>query len=125
MGVRNSHRKHKFPPVYEHSFQEAVERGEPEQFNASHELNIACAKAITTALAEYYNFGTYCLDTAAASKDVVGKFGLDRTMYVLANTVRHYDWDGRISRASKEWAPSLPMRKGDMVPVILSEATLV
>ena len=30
-----------------------------------------------------------------------GAFGMDRTLYVLANTVRHKDWDGRISHDNK------------------------
>lgn len=94
-------RKRKFPPIYEHSLQDAAGRGELDQFYASQELNIECAKAITAALSEHYNCSTYCLDTAAVSKEVVDKFGLDRTMRVLANTVRHFDYDGRLSRASK------------------------
>ena len=101
-------RKRKFPPIYEHSLQDAAGRGELDQFYATQELNIECAKAITAALSEHYNCSTYCLDTAAASKEVVDKFGLDRTMRVLANTVRHFDYDGRLSRASKEWAHTIP-----------------
>ncbi len=101
-------RGQKFPPIYEHSFQQAKERGEVEYFHASQKLNADCAKAINAALAEHYNYSTYCLDTAAASKEVVGKFGFDRTMHVLANTIRHFDYDGRISRSSKEWAQTIP-----------------
>lgn len=101
-------RGQKFLPIYEHSFQEAVERGETKQYHAAHGLNVDCAEAIKTALAEHYNFQTYCLDTTAASKEIVGKFGFERTMYVLANTIRHNDHDGRISRQNKEWANTVP-----------------
>ena len=97
----------KFPPLYEHTFETAVERGEAELYNASHDLNVECARAITKALSEYYNSHTYCLDTAAASKGIVGKFGFERTMYVLATTVHHYDCDGRISQSNKKWARSV------------------
>lgn len=108
MSVKKSPRNHKFPPIYGHSLQESSDRGELEQFHASQELNVNCAKAITAALAEHYNYSTYCLDAAAACKEVVGKFGFDRMLYVLANTIRHMDFDGRISRHNKEWARTIP-----------------
>ena len=45
-------------------------------------------------------------------KDVLERFGPDRVQYVLANTVRHKEWDGRISRDSKAWASTMPMPEG-------------
>lgn len=101
--IESPHRD-SFPPVYERSFQEAVTRGELEQFVTSRNLNVECAQAIDTALAKNFDTATYDLDTEAASREVVGKFGFDRTMAVLANTVRHYSFDGRFSDASREWA---------------------
>lgn len=98
----------KFPSVYRQSFQEAVERGEVDQFHASRELNSDCAITIKEMLSKYYNYKTYCLDTAAAVKEVVDQFGFDRTIGVLANTIRHFDYDGRISRSNKEWARTIP-----------------
>ena len=41
--------------------------------------------------------------------EVIGAFGMDRTLYVLANTVRHKDWDGRISHDNKAWARTIPV----------------
>ena len=41
--------------------------------------------------------------------EVIGAFGMDRTLHVLAATVRHMDWDGRISRSNKEWAKTVPV----------------
>lgn len=32
-------------------------------------------------------------------------------MYILANTVRQKDWDGRISPSNKDWAKSIPIQK--------------
>lgn len=96
----------KFPPIYENSFETAMECGETEQYNASRDLNVECAKAINKALAEHYSDNR--MDTEAASKDVVGKFGFERTMYVLASTVRHFDYDGRISYKNKKWALTIP-----------------
>ena len=98
----------KFPPVYERPLQEAVKHGELEQFRASHKLNVECAKAIDAALEKHYDYDTYDVNTAAASKEVVAQFGFDRTMAVLANTVRHYNFDGRFSKASREWARTMP-----------------
>ena len=37
------------------------------------------------------------------------QFGYDRMFYVLANTVRQEDWDGRISRDNKAWAKIIPV----------------
>ncbi len=96
----------KFPPIYEQSFETAVELGEAEQYNASHALNVECARAINKALGEHYRDN--CLDTTAASREVVNKFGFERTMYVLASTVRHFDHDGRISYKNKKWALTIP-----------------
>ena len=100
-------KEQKFPPLYGQSFETAVELGEAEQYNASHDLNVECARAINEALGEHYRDN--CLDTAAASKEVVDKFGFERTMYVLASTVRHFDYDGRISYKNKNWALTIPI----------------
>ena len=100
-------KEQKFPPLYGQSFETAVEFGEAEQYNASHDLNVECARAINKALGEHYRDN--CLDTAAASKEVVDKFGFERTMYVLASTVRHFDYDGRISYKNKNWALTIPI----------------
>lgn len=100
-------KEQKFPPLYGQSFETAVEFGEAEQYNASHDLNVECARAINEALGEHYRDN--CLDTAAASKEVVDKFGFERTMYVLASTVRHFDYDGRISYKNKNWALTIPI----------------
>ena len=85
----DSPKKQTFPPVYNHPLHDAVKRGELEQFQISHDLNAACAKAIDAALTKHFDRNTYDLNTEAASREVVEKFGFDRTMAVLANTVRH------------------------------------
>jgi len=98
----------KFPAVYEHSCQQAVERNELKQYRASWQLNTECAKAIDAALTKHYDYDSYCLDTAAASKEVAGQFGMDRMMYVLASTVRFHERDGRFSPENKKWAQTIP-----------------
>lgn len=100
--------EHKFPPVYKHSFKEAVIRGELDQFRASRAVNDECAKAIDAAIEKYFDPITYEWNTGPAADEVVGKFGFDRTMTVLANTVQHYSWDGRFSSDVMEWARTMP-----------------
>ena len=39
----------------------------------------------------------------------MAQFGYERMFYVLANTVRQKDWDGRISRDNKAWAKTIPV----------------
>lgn len=94
-------------PVYKYPGSYARENGELEQYLASNKANIACREAIEKAVNEHYNHNR--LDSKAAVKDVVGKFGYDRTLYVLAVTVRRMDWDGRISNKNKEWARTVPV----------------
>lgn len=88
-------------PVYPYPASYAHEHGELEQYRASHKANIACRDAIDTAIADHYRDNRL---GNGAVKQVVAQFSYDRTLYVLANTVRQKDWDGRISRENKEWA---------------------
>lgn len=93
-------------PVYPYPASYAREHGELEQYRASHRANIDCEVAIENAIAE--NYQNNVLPDAAAQQ-VVDLFGFDRTMFVLANTVREKDHDGRISRDNKEWAKTIPV----------------
>ena len=93
-------------PVYRYPGSYAHEHGELEQYRASRKANIACAAAIDAAISEHYRDN--CLGREAVSQ-VVEQFGYDRTLYVLANTVRHKEHDGRISRDNKTWARTIPI----------------
>lgn len=84
----------------------AYEHGELEQYRASYKANIACKEAIEQAIADHYRDNR--LGTEAVHQ-VLEQFGYDRMFYVLANTVRQKDWDGRISRDNKVWAKSIPV----------------
>lgn len=88
-------------PVYPYPADYAEEHGELEQYRASHKANIACKKAIEAAVREHYHDNL--LDEKGA-QEVIEAFGMERTLYVLANTVREKDWDGRFSHANKSWA---------------------
>ena len=93
-------------PVYPHSGEYAREHGEVKQYRESRKANISCRAAIEDAITKHYRENR--LDDAAV-KEVVDTFGYDRTLYVLAATVQHKEWDGRISRDNKEWARTIPV----------------
>ena len=95
-------------PVYPYPASHAQEHGELEQYWASNKANAACKEAIEAAIREYYHDNR--LDSQAAAQ-VINTFGLDRTLYVLANTVQQKDWDGRISPGNKAWAKTIPIQK--------------
>ena len=40
------------------------------------------------------------------------EYGPDRVEWVLANTLRHLNYDGRFSRSNKEWAGSFAIPEG-------------
>ena len=94
-------------PVYPYPREYAVENDELDKYRLSRKANIACKEAIEQAIGDHYADNS--LNTPAAVKQVVDAFGYDRTMYVLAVTVKHKDWDGRISDSNKQWAASMPV----------------
>ena len=94
-------------PVYPYPREYAVENDELDKYRLSRKASIACKEAIEQAISEHY--ANNSLDTAAAVKQVVDAFGYDRTMYVLAVTVKHKDWDGRISQSNKQLAATMPV----------------
>lgn len=93
-------------PVYKHPATYAREHNELEIYRASHKANITCRDAIDNAIRDNYRNNCLGSDTA---KQVIAEFGFDRTLYVLANTVREKDWDGRIDRKNKDWARTIPV----------------
>lgn len=93
-------------PLYKYPATYARENDELPQYRASHKANIACRDAIDDAIRDHYRDN--CLGHDAA-KQVITEFGFDRTLYVLANTVREKDWDGRIDHRNKDWARTIPV----------------
>ncbi len=93
-------------PIYFHSAAYANEHGELDQYHASHRANVACKEAIERAISDNYRdnrLGPACV------QQVLQQFDPDRIFYVLANTVRQKDYDGRISRDNKAWAQTVPV----------------
>lgn len=97
-------------PVYRRTFAYATAHGEERQYRDSFHANVACKGAIEKAISQHYS--NNCMD-ALAAQQVVHEFGFDRTLYVLANTIQLKDWDGRFSKANKEWAQTIPIASGD------------
>ena len=93
-------------PLYPYPAGHAREHGELEQYCTSRKANIACKGAIEAAISEHYRDNRLGKEAAL---EVIDAFGMDRTLHVLAATVRHMDWDGRISRSNKEWAKTVPV----------------
>ena len=89
-------------PLYPHSASYASQHGEMAQYNLSYQANSACKEAIEQAISAHYAENR--LDTEAAVKDVLEKFGAERVQFILANTIQHKNHDGRISQDNKAWA---------------------
>ena len=93
-------------PVYPYPADHAREQGELDVYRASFRANVSCKDAIEAAIRDNYHDNR--LDTTAVGQ-VAEQFGQERMLYVLAATVRHFDYDGRISRDNKRWANTIPV----------------
>lgn len=76
------------------------------QYNLSYQANSACKEAIEQTISAHYAENR--LDTEAAVKDVLEKFGTERVQFILANTIQRKNYDGRISQDNKAWAKTIP-----------------
>ena len=92
--------------VYPYSGEVAEQEGDLEWYRQSHKLNIACKNEIEGAIARNYENNTL---SDEAVHQVVAQYGLPRTAFVLVNTIREKEWDGRISHDNKAWAKRVPV----------------
>ena len=92
--------------VYPYSGEVAEREGDLEWYRQSHKLNNACKNEIEGAISRNYENNTL---NDEAVHQVVAKFGLPRTAFVLVNTIREKEWDGRISHDNKAWAKRVPV----------------
>ena len=93
-------------PVYYESFQYATENEETSPFWESYNCNRECRHAIEEAIADH--FDGYRLSEKATGT-VLHKYGEERTLYVLANTIQLLRDDGRFSRQNIQWADTIPV----------------
>ena len=91
-------------PIYPHSAAYAREHDELPVYRASYQANVDCSKAIDSAIREHYSDNQL---NSAAVKQVIDRFGFDRTLMVLAATARYKDRDPRISDDNKKWAATI------------------
>lgn len=91
-------------PVYYESFQYATVNDETGPFWESYSCNRDCRHAIEEAIADH--FDGYRLEANAAD-GVLKKYGEERTMYVIANTIQLLQGDGRISQQNNNWAKKI------------------
>lgn len=91
-------------PVYAQSAAYAREHQELDVYRTSHRANVACKEAIEGVISEHYQNNR--LD-AACVQEVVERFGMERTAFILASTVQDKDWDARISPDNKAWAKTV------------------
>ena len=96
-------------PVYQEPYQYAYDNGETGPYWESHSLNRECARAIEESIADH--FDGYTLHHGAPNAVLV-KFGEERTLYVMANSIQLMRDDGRVSRKNIEWADTISIPHG-------------
>lgn len=89
------------PPLYIGSVEDAKQAGEISQWRDSFWANVDCRDRIEAEISK--SFDGWNLDSGCVGR-VVEEFGLERVSYVLANTLRELDHDGRFSANNKEWS---------------------
>lgn len=87
--------------VYDRSREDARELGEIELWRESKKLNAECAGAIEQTIREHFD-GMHLAD--GSEQPVIEQYGFDRTMWVLAATMKYKDYDGRFSADNRKWA---------------------
>ncbi|MCD7819531.1 MAG: DUF3849 domain-containing protein, partial [Lachnospiraceae bacterium] len=92
--------------LYMQSASYAREHGELEQYRQSRNANMDCKRAIEQSI--FDNFDGMHLKSGAV-KPVMEQFGMERTAYILANTIQHKPWDRRFSFKNKQWAQTVPV----------------
>ena len=87
--------------LYPYSVQEAKKRNQLPMWRESFHANVACRNAIEETIRQNFD-GMHlkkdCLEP------VLAEYGYKRTEWVLATTLQELSWDGRFSRANKQWA---------------------
>ncbi|MCI9077101.1 MAG: DUF3849 domain-containing protein [Dorea sp.] len=90
-----------YPPLYTHTITYAMEHGRADDYLESRKLNLDCKKAVEDAIRENFD-GMHLAHDAA--KGILEKYGAERVVFILANTVQHLEYDGRFSFGNKAWA---------------------
>lgn len=86
---------------YRHSLNDARHIGEVPLWRESHVANLECKQAIEEAIANGFDDNKLDKDCA---KNIIDRFGFDRTNFILRCTLRLSKDDGRYSDENKHWA---------------------
>ena len=103
-----------YPPLYMHTIAYAKEHGRVDDYRKSRKLNLDCKKAVEDAIRENFDGMHLAHDTA---KGILEEYGAERVVFILANTIQHLEYDGRISFGNKAWA------KGYEIPENVNHGT--
>lgn len=90
----------KFPNLYPYSAAEATRFKELDQWRQSRMVNIRCKEAIEKAINRDFD-GMYLKGGCVQS--VIAEFGYKRVNFVLANTLKEKEYDGRFSGTNRTW----------------------
>lgn len=90
--------------IYKYSWETAKYENELKEYQESKRENIKCREAIEEAIRTHFD-GMH-LDTSCV-QDIFSEFGYDRTMWVLAATIKNKSFDGRFSNINKGWARTI------------------
>ena len=94
-------------PFYRYSFESAQDEDRINEYRESENENMRCRNYIEDSETGIYAaaYKDYVVDgDHSYAKGLVTKFGMERVMYVLANTVKSLSHDGRIRQEIKDWA---------------------
>lgn len=108
---RKSWKSRKFPTIYMESVLYAKSNNELHLFRASAKENENCRYAIEEAIRKYFDGFHLC---KYADFPVLEQFGEERMAFVLAATIKHYDWDKRFSIANRMWAATFQTVDSDI-----------
>lgn len=99
-------------PLYLKTGEYAYEHYEIIAHRNSRKSNMECKLAIEEAIRQ--NYDGMRLNDGIEDK-LIEQYGMERVVFVLANTVNERNWDGRYSRENKDWARTIPMSEDENV----------
>lgn len=91
-------------PVYLATLEYAQEHNELEKYHESRNITLRCKSDISKAFTNNYDGMRLKL---GFEDRLIDEYGMKRIIYILANTIREHETDGRFSKENKEWASKI------------------
>ena len=107
-------------PIYYHSATYAREHGELDQYRQTSADCRTCCRDIETIISARFD-GMHLQHEAIV--EALAIHGAELVGLVLASTIIYKEWDGRFSRANKEWAHTvrqLDREAGSFLPTVIN-----